>query len=168
MSLSRLLLLLLPLLTALPVMAQPAALVRDSDLKSTPFADGAKVALLRSQQKIEVGERKGGWYKATTADGNSGWVRLTAVRLGTGQTKGESGIASTAQFLQSGRSSSSGVTAATGIRGLDAADVVNAKPDSQAVARLDGVTLSNEETRRFAADGKLTAKKLGYLPAAGK
>ncbi|HEY0635706.1 MAG TPA: SH3 domain-containing protein [Gammaproteobacteria bacterium] len=160
--------LVLPLMAALPVLAQTATLVRDSDLKSEPFSNASRVTVMKAQQTIEVSERRGGWYQARTAAGKTGWVRLTAVLLGSGQGKGDSGLASTAQFLQSGRSGSSGVTAATGIRGLDAADVVNAKPDPEAVARLDNLQVGGDEARRFAAEAKLSSKKIGYPPAAGK
>ncbi|HEY0721898.1 MAG TPA: SH3 domain-containing protein [Gammaproteobacteria bacterium] len=160
--------LVLPLMTALPVLAQTATLLRDSELKSEPFSNASRVTAMKAKQTIEVGERRGGWYQAKTSTGQTGWVRLTAVLLGSGQAKGDSGLASTAQFLQSGRSGSSGVTAATGIRGLDSADVVNAKPDPEAVAKLDGLQVGSDETRRFAAEANLSSQKIGYQPAAGK
>lgn len=160
--------LVLPLMAALPLFAQPASLVRDGVLKAEPFADAKVVATVKAKQKVDVSERKGGWYKAKTSDGKTGWLRLTSVLLGTGQAKGDSGVTTTAQFLQSGRSGSSGVTAATGIRGLDSADVVNSKPDTAAVAKLDGMNISQDERRKFAADEKLTPQKIDYLPAEGK
>lgn len=164
MRISRLLLL-LPLLAPLPLLAQPASVVRDSELKAEPFADAKTIAMLKSKQTIEVGARKGGWYQAKGSDGTSGWVRLTAVLLGGAtQSRGDSGLAATAQFLQTGRSGSSGVTAATGVRGLDAADVVNATPNSPAVAKLDGQAISHKESWRFAKEGELKPQPIAYLP----
>jgi hypothetical protein len=161
--------LLLPLLLApLPLLAQPASLVRDSELKAEPFADATTVTALKAKAKVDVGERRGGWYQAKSSDGKSGWLRLTSVLLSSTQGKGDSGFASTAQLLQTGRSGSTGVTAATGVRGLDSADVVNANPDSAAVAKLDALTLDRSETRRFAADGHLSAQQIDYLPAEEK
>lgn len=165
MKISRLLLL-LPLLAALPALAQPASVVVDTELKAEPYADAATVMALKTQQRVELGVRQGGWYQAKSSDGRSGWLRLTSVLLDPGQGAGDSGLASARQLLQSGRSGSSGVTAATGVRGLDSADVVNAQPNPGAVSRLDSLTVSRDESRRFAAAEKLSARSIGYLPAA--
>lgn len=154
----------LPLIVAMPVMAQQATVVRDSELKEDPYGDAQTVAVLKAKEKVEVGERRGGWYQVKGKRGKNGWLRLTAVLLNSTQGKGDSGIAATKQFLESGRSGSSGVTAATGIRGLDAADVVNANPDTAAVARLDAVTIDSDEARRFAAEARLSARSIDYLP----
>lgn len=161
-------LMLLPLIVAMPVMAQQASVVRDTDMKSEPFADAKTITVLKAKQKIDVGERRGGWYQAKSSDGKSGWLRLTAVLLSSTQGKGDSGVTSAKQLLKSGRSGSTGVTAATGVRGLDSADVVNSKPDLAAVAKLDERKINSDETRRFAAAEKLTAQKVGYLSEKGK
>ena len=157
------LLLLLPLLGAASAMALPASVVRDTELKAEPFADAKTVASLKTKQKLDLGERKGGWYKAKSSDGKSGWVRLTAVLVDSSQGKGDSGVGSARQILQTGRSGSSGVTAATGLRGLDSADVVNSKPNPQAVTKLDTYATSGDESRRFAADAKLSSQNIGYI-----
>jgi len=161
-------LLVLPLLAAMPVLAQQASVVRETELKSEPFADAKSISMLKARQKIEVGERKGGWYQATNKDGKKGWVRLTSVLLSSTQGRGDSGIAATRQLLQTGRSGTSGVTAATGIRGLDSADVVNAKPNTAAVEKLDTMNVDKEETRRFASTEHLSAQGIDYLPAEEK
>jgi hypothetical protein len=155
----------LPLFAVLPVMAQSASVVRDTELKAEPFADAKTVVMLKTRQQVDVGERKGGWYQAKGSDGKSGWLRLTSVLLGSSQGKGDSGITTARQLLQSGRSGTTGVTAATGIRGLDSADVVNAKPDTEAVTRLDALAVDSSESRHFAAEEHLSARNIGYLPA---
>lgn len=161
-------LLILPLIAAMPLMAQQASVVRDTELRNEPFADADTVALLKARQKVDVGERRGGWYQAKGSDGRKGWLRLTAVVLDSTQGKGDSGVSATRKLLQTGRSGTSGVTAATGVRGLDSADVVNSKPDTEAVARLDALAIDSGEARRFAADGALSAQGIAYLPAEGK
>src|SRR5512139_1040771 len=160
-------LLMLPLITVLPVMAQQASVVRDTDLKAEPFADAKSVDQLKATQQVEVGERRGGWYKAKSSDGKSGWLRLTAILLNSKQGAGNSGVGSTAQFLSTGRSGSSGVTAATGIRGLDSADVVNSTPNIAAVEKLDALNVTSDDSRGFAAKEHLTAQSIDYLPAGG-
>jgi hypothetical protein len=161
-------LMLLPLLAPLTLMAQQTSVVRDTDLKKEPFADAATITVVKAKAKVDVGERRGGWYQAKNSDGKAGWLRLTSVLLSSTQGRGDSGVAATAKLLQTGRSGSTGVTAATGIRGLDSADVVNSNPDTAAVARLDALKINSAETRRFAADEQLSAQGIDYLPAEGK
>jgi len=155
-------LLILPLLAAMPAMAQQASVVRDTDLKNEPFADAKTITSLKAKTRVDVGERRGGWYQVKSSDGKTGWLRLTAVLLTSTQGTGDSGIGATRQLLQTGRSGSTGVTAATGIRGLDSADVVNSKPDPEAVARLEALKANSDETRRFAAAEHLSAHRIGY------
>jgi hypothetical protein len=162
------LVLLLPLLSPLPLLAQPASVVRDSEMKAEPFADAKTITVLKTKQKVEVGVRRGGWYQAKSSDGKTGWLRLTSVLISSTQGRGDNGVASTAKLLQTGRSGSTGVTAATGVRGLDSADVVNANPDTAAVVKLDAMQINSAQTRRFAADGQLSAQGIDYLPAEGK
>lgn len=165
MKISRLLLL-LPLVVVLPALAQPATVVLDTELKAEPYADAGTVMALKTKQRVELGVRQGGWYPAKSSDGRSGWLRLTSVLLDSSAGAGDSGLTSARQLLQSGRSGSSGVTAATGVRGLDSADVVNAQPNPGAVSRLDRLAVSSDESRRFAAAEKLSARGIGYLSAA--
>jgi len=153
----------LALLIALPAVAQQATVVRDTELKSEPYADAQTVQTLKSKQKVEIGERRGGWYQAQSSSGKSGWVRLTSVLFSSTQGKGSSGLSSATQFLTTGRSGSSGVTAATGVRGLDSADVVNATPNPQAVSDLDKVSVSANDSRKYAAAEKLKAHQIGYV-----
>ena len=90
---------------------------------------------------------------------------MTALRLGDGTAKkGDSGIGSALQFLNSGRSGSSGVTVATGVRGLDSADMTNAVPDPKAVDGMDKVAVSAADARKFAAQAKLTSHSIAYIP----
>jgi hypothetical protein len=162
--------LLLPLLAALsllasaPMMAeQGATVLRDTDLRSEPYSDAERVAALMAHDPLTILERRGGWYRARTADRQSGWVRMSAIRLGEMQSGGSSGVSETLRFLSSGRSGASGVTVATGIRGLDAADVANATPDHRALSRLDRFQSSAAQAKAFAARAKLRSRKLAYL-----
>lgn len=157
------LLMLLPLLGAAPLMGQPATVVHDTALKTEPYSDANTVVMLTGKQKLDLGERQGGWYKAKSSNGSSGWVRLTAVLVDSSKGAGDSGLTSAQQMIQTGRSGSSGVTAATGVRGLDSADVVNSRPNRKAVARLDALQISADESRRFAAEAKLSAHSISYI-----
>lgn len=147
----------------LTAQADPAHVIRATELKDKPFSDAVTLQPLAEKAMVEVLAREGGWYKVK-AQGKEGWVRMTALRLGDGNTKrGDSGVGSALQFLSTGRSGSSGVTVATGVRGLDAADITNAVPDAKAVEGMDTLAVNADEARRYAAEQKLSAQKIAYL-----
>jgi uncharacterized protein YgiM (DUF1202 family) len=151
---------------SLAVQADPAQVIRATELKDKPFSDALTLLPLAEQARVEVLAREGGWYQVQ-AEGKRGWVRMTALRLGDGSAKsGDSGVGSALQFLSTGRSGSSGVTVATGVRGLDAADITNAVPNPRAVDSLDKLAIAPDDARRYAAQENLQAQSIAYLPDA--
>jgi hypothetical protein len=146
---------------------QTAAVLRDTELRSEPFNDASVTTTLSAKSPLTLLKRQGGWYQARHGT-QLGWVRMSAIRLGDAQAGGNSGIGDTLRFLNSGRSGASGVTVATGIRGLDAADVANASPDHQAVKSLGRLQVTSAQARAFAADAKLKSSQLAYLRAQDK
>ncbi len=143
---------------------QRATVLQQTTLRAEPYSDAAALATLSAKQQVTVIERKGGWYQVRIP-GRTGWLRMSHVRLGDGSntTQGSSGLSETLRFLSTGRSGSSGVTVATGIRGLDAADVANARPDHRAVNRLERYRVSQSTVESFAHSGKLRTQPLGYI-----
>jgi Bacterial SH3 domain. len=153
---------------SLAAQADPALVIRATELKDKPFSDAVTVLPLAEQVRVEVLAREGGWYQVQ-AEGKRGWVRMTALRLGDGSAAaGDSGVGSALQFLSTGRSGSTGVTVATGVRGLDAADITNAVPNPGAVDSLDRLAVGPDDARRYAAKEKLQAQSIAYLPAAAQ
>lgn len=153
------------LLWAATALADPGIIVQESELKADPYSDAATLATLPANTRVEVSAREGGWYRVTSGS-QQGWVRMVALRLGDGSAKpGDSGVGSAAEFMSSGRSGSSGVTVATGVRGLDSADVSNAKPDYHAVDMLQRIKANPQQARRFAAQEQLQPHTIAYLPA---
>jgi hypothetical protein len=151
---------------ALVAAEQPAHLLQQTTLRAEPFADAAPLATLKAKQQVRVLQRKGGWYQVRSGK-QIGWLRMSHLRLGDGASvqKGDSGVAQTLRLLGTGRSGADGVTVATGIRGLDAADVANARPDHQALQRLDRYLSKAEQARQFAASARLKSQPLGYFDA---
>jgi hypothetical protein len=146
---------------------QPIATVlQQTELRAEPFADAVPLATIKARQLVRVVQRKGGWYQVRSGQ-QSGWLRMSHLHLGDGSAtqKGDAGVAQTLRFLGTGRSGADGVTVATGIRGLDAADMTNARPDHQALQRLDRYQSRPEQARRFAASARLKSQPLGYLDA---
>ena len=157
------LLVMLALAGPLPVLAeQIASVLRDTELRSEPFNDASITTTLKAKSPLTILKRRGGWYQARHGK-QQGWVRMSAIRLGEARDGGSSGIGETLQFLSSGRSGSSGVTVATGIRGLDAADVANATPNHQAVKSLERFQVTAAQARAFASEAKLKSSQLAYL-----
>jgi hypothetical protein len=143
---------------------QIATTLQQSTLRAEPFSDARELATLRAKQQVTVLRRKGGWYQVRSGS-QSGWLRMSQIRLGDGsRSSGDgSGLAETLRFLSSGRSGASGVTVATGIRGLDAADVANATPNHRAIGQLSRYTVSPAVVHQFARSAKLKSQPLGYI-----
>ncbi len=163
---SKQLLLIVALLLPATLQAQQAAVaLRDTTLRATPHSDAATVSKLKAKTPLQILQRKGGWYQAQDAKKHTGWVRMSHIRMGDGKSSGDKGggLAQTLNFLSTGRSGASGVTVATGIRGLDSADVSNAKPDHKAVGKLDSFKVSSVSAKKFASKGDLHEQKLRYF-----
>lgn len=147
-------------------LAEPATVVRATDLRQAPASDAAVLAPLAENAQVEALERRGGWTHVKTAGGPEGWVRMLALRYtGAGAEKrGDSGIV---QILNVARSGTSGTQVTTGVRGLDAEQLANAKPNAAELQRLQRYAASEDAAAGFAASGKLQAHKVDY-PGEGR
>lgn len=162
---------LLPLLAVfsivLPIHAeeQVATVLRDTQLHSAPYSDASVITTVKAKSRITILERRGGWYQVRDSRRHTGWLRMSNIRFGEGGTStGDgSGLNQTLRFLSSGRSGASGVTVATGIRGLSSADVAHATPDHNAVKRLDRFSVSAAAAQSFALNANLRSKQIRYI-----
>jgi hypothetical protein len=145
------LLLLYPLLA----IAEPATVIRATELKKEPAADAATIAELPENAALEALERKGGWTRVKSASGE-GWVRMLALRFGApGNAKqGDSGVS---QLFNSARTGSSGTQVTTGVRGLDEAMLANAQPNKAELEKMSQFAATPDAAAGFAAKGKLAA-----------
>lgn len=152
-----LLLLLLPALA----LAEPATVVRATDLRQSPATDAATLAPLAENAKVQTLERKGGWTRVKTEAGAEGWVRMLTLRYaGGGEAKsGDSGIV---QLLNVARTGTSGTQVATGVRGLDAELLANARPNAAELDKLQRYAAPEEAAAQFAARGPLQAQRVEY------
>ena len=141
--------------------AEPATLVRASDLKAQPASDAATVTELAVNAAVEAGERNGGWVRVKTPAGAEGWVKMLALRYGgPGAAKrGDSGIG---QAVNVARSGSSGTQVTTGVRGLDENDLRTARPNAAELKKLQGYAESKQGSAGFAESGKLHAQRVEY------
>lgn len=146
--------------------AEPATVVRATELRQAPASDAAVVAPLAENAQVDALERKGGWTRVKVAGGAEGWVRMLTLRYaGAGEAKqGDSGIV---QILNVARIGTSGTQVATGVRGLDAEQLANAKPNEAELKKLQGYAASGDAAAGFAASGKLEARKIDYPKEGG-
>lgn len=146
--------------------AEPASVIRATELKASPATDAAAVAPLAESAKVDALERKGGWVRVKAEGGAEGWVRMLMLRYsGAGEAKrGDLGIV---QLVNVARTGTSGTQVATGVRGLDAEQLANAKPNAAELERLHGYAATREAAAGFAAQGGLQAQRVGYPKEGG-
>ena len=149
-----LILLLFPILA----WAEPATVIRATELKKEPAADAATLAELPDNAAVDALERKGGWTRVKSASGE-GWVRMLALRFGgPGEAKkGDSGVS---QLFNVARTGSSGTQVTTGVRGLDPEMLAKAQPNPAELAKMEQFAVTPEAAAGFAAQGKLQSHQV--------
>ena len=142
-------------------LAEPATVIRATELKQSPATDAASVAPLAENARVDALERKGGWTRVKAEGGAEGWVRMLALRYaGAGEAKqGDAGIS---QILNVARTGTSGAQVTTGVRGLDAEQLANAKPNAAELKKMERYAASRDGAEGFAAKGKLSAQQVDY------
>jgi uncharacterized protein YraI len=139
--------------------AEPATVIRATELRQEPASDSPAVAALAENAAVEVIERKGGWTRVKAA-GSEGWVRMLSLRYGAGAAKsGDTGVS---QLFSVARSGTSGTQVTTGVRGLDAQQLANAQPNPAELAKLQDFASDRDAAAGFAGKGTLTAKQVDY------
>ena len=139
--------------------AEPATIVRATELKKDPATDAATLGTLPENAAVDAGERRGGWthVKAPSAEG---WVKMLSLRYGAAAPKaGDSGIT---QLFNVARTGSSGTQVTTGVRGLDADMIKAAQPNAAELGKLDSYAAAKDASARFAKSAKLEAQTVEY------
>lgn len=146
--------------------AEMAVTRYDLHLYAKPYFDADTTIELKKRTTVTVIEKKGGWVQVE-ANNNHGWLRLHQIRLGDGKRKSKSGFAGLSYLWnvrETGRSGAKGITATTGIRGLDADDLKNAKPNKRAVENLTSMAATSEDAKLFAKTNGLESVSVQFLP----
>lgn len=149
------------LLACFPLLApaEPASVVRATELKQQPATDSATLAALPENASVEALERKGGWTRVKTSNGE-GWVRMLVLRYKPGSAKaGDSGAK---ELYNVARTGSSGTQTTTGVRGLSAEQISNAQPNPGELNKLNEFAADRGAASGFAAEGSLTARSVEY------
>lgn len=150
---------------AAPACAEQVAFtVRSTEIKQQPFSDAATVATLGEKASVNIQSRQGGWVRISSERG-SGWVRMLSLRSNSATAQqGDSGLQS---LLNVGRSGSSGITVATGVRGLSEEDLKNAQPNPHELEKLQRFAVDRSQAEKFARGAKLKTQQVDYSPARG-
>jgi hypothetical protein len=141
--------------------AEPATLVRASDLKAQPATDAPTVSQLAADAAVNAGERRGGWVRVETASGAEGWVKMLALKYG-GAGAARRGDTGLTQAINVARTGASGTQVTTGVRGLDETDISAARPNPAELKKLEGYAESKQSSASFADGGKLKAQRVEY------
>ena len=153
----------LALLWLLPFLcwAEPAVVIRATELKKEPATDAATVAELAENAALDAGERKGGWTRVRTPGGSEGWVKMLLLRYGAPGTAkaGDTGLS---QMFNVARTGTSGTTVTTGVRGLDAEQISNAHPNVAELGKMASFAATKEASSGFAKRAKLQARQVDY------
>ena len=152
--------------TSIGATARETGTTRTSvDLKATPYSDAQGAGQLAANTTVDILERRGGWLRLA-AVGKTGWAKLHQVRVGTGPeaTKSGEGLAMLKNVGETGRSGSQGMVATTGIRGMSAEELRNAKPNPAAVKTIEGYRVSASQAREYAKAAKLKEANVPPLP----
>lgn len=147
------------------IAAETGQILVNTDLKSEPFADAKTLASLPGNSAVDVLKRQGGWMQVKPAGNGEGWVKMTAIKLGgaAAGAKGDSGMTSLWNTAMQGRSGNTGVTVATGVRGLSPEDMKNAQPAPEQVKKLDGYAVTKSQAEATAKSGKLAKQSVDYI-----
>jgi len=150
-------------LLAMPAYAAETGTALKADaIRAEPFSDAKTVATLAAGDKVEIVKKDGGWLQVKSAKG-SGWVRMLSVRKG--EARKGAGDASGLLGLASGRAGTGKVVATTGIRGLNEEELKSAQFNAAELKLAESYATAKPEAQKFAAQGKLAARKFDYLPA---
>jgi len=153
----------LALLLLFPLLgwAEPAVVIRATELKKEPATDAPTVAELAENAALDAGERKGGWTRVKTPGGAEGWVKMLLLRYG-GPGTAKAGDTGLSQMFNVARTGTSGTTVTTGVRGLDAEQINNAQPNAAELSKMASFAATREASSSFAKRAKLQARPVDY------
>lgn len=163
-------LLLACLLPSLAMAGETAFTLKADELKSEPFRDAQTIQPITANTPVDIVKKQGAWAQVKIGKA-TGWVRTLCLKSGkpvaaATPAKGLLGLAS-------GRDSSGKIVSTTGIRGLADDDTQDkgltenglktSTSNEAELSRLESQRVTAEDARLFAKQGKLTARKQGWL-----
>jgi SH3-like domain-containing protein len=135
--------------------------LRATELRKEPATDSPVVAPLAEGTAVDALERKGGWVRVKLPAGAEGWVRMLLVRYTaqSGPKQTDSGVG---QLLNVARTGTTGTQVTTGVRGLDAEMLANARPNPVELEKMRSYASGKPEAEAFASQGPLRPQRIDY------
>lgn len=157
------------LLTAGAAHAESALTSRATELQAQAQSDAASIVSLPENTRVDVLVRKGAWSQVKTAAGQSGWVRMLALKPEGAATAapasgsaGSNPLGALNNLLSSGRTSNS-ATVTTGVRGLSEEDLQQAQANPAELDKAQRFVADRNAAQSFAQRNKLSPLKVDYL-----
>ena len=140
------------------VTAEPATVVNKTDLKKAPQFQAEVVQQLDEGQQIDIIRRQRAWY-LVNAKQLEGWINMLSVRYDIEPINQRSTSLLSVLGLKQGHDN---ITATTGVRGIDAADIKAASPNFEGLLFAQKYQESTESATNFAQAASLVSKKITY------
>lgn len=150
------------------VSAEPAVTVRETAVRAEPAHQADQLAVLPAGASVDILDRQGGWYEIDFAADEPGWLPLLSVRKEKGTAPERRETSGLRGLLSTFRTGSSGVTVATGVRGLDAVDLKNSRPNMEELARIDQFVSTTAAAKQYADRAGLVSRDVDWLEVPGK
>src|SRR5690606_2497548 len=151
---------------ALPASAaEMAATVHKSkvEVHQAPDFGSAEVAKLRRGDSVTVAGQQGLWFQVKLADGASGYVRVTDLRMDyAAQGGGDADV----RALFTGQAGKGRVTETAGVRGLDESTLKSASFDAGELRAMEGNRVSTGDAAAHARGQGWDATRFAYAAEA--
>lgn len=149
------------MLTVNSAIADPAVVVRTSQLKDKPLLEAKVITEIAGGTAVDLLANEGGWSKIKTAQGKTGYVRLLNVRpSGESNKSALSGLDKLGNVVRTG---STGAVATTGVKGITKDDIAKSTPNHNEVRQMEQYSASAADARQFAQSAKIVEQSVAYL-----
>lgn len=152
---------------ALPALAADMAATvhkRTAEVHQAADFGSPSVAELRRGDAVTVSGQQGLWFQVRLADGTSGYLRVTDVRMDYAAREGGD---ADARALFAGQAGQGRVTETAGVRGLDEGTLQSAAFDAQQLQAMQANRVGAEEAAAHARTQGWDATALAYATEAG-
>lgn len=140
--------------------------IRETDLRAKPFLDALVLVKIPEKTPVTIVARQAGWIQVKSAK-QQGWVRMLSLKLGSvDPAKREQSFLSMMRVARARPAGEPTVT--TGVRGFSEEDLKAAKPNPEAVDKMQTFFVARTNVMQFADNGKLLMQTVPYVDAAGQ
>lgn len=155
---SHVVLLLLAGLISKTTVAEPATVVNEAELKAAPQFQSDVIQPLKKGQKVDILRRQRAWYLVNTMQ-LEGWVNMLNVRYDIESINERSTSLLSILGLKKGHDN---ITATTGVRGIDVADLNAAEPSFEGLLYAEKFKANEKSARLYAQQIPLVSQMIKY------